>query len=248
MRPWLTMAEIFSTKAIILRIKQLQTADKLYICYSQELGKIAVVAYGIGRGKSRYNGLMQPFSNLELQLASGKRYDTFRQAEILGLRLPDTDFEFLTYASILTELVEQLTPDKQPEPAIYDLLAQCLQLITVRNKRLVVIIFIVKLLDIIGLGPNYHDCIICEQHIDAAAHYSDLKGGMICSNCRVSEDIELDLDTQTLLEIFIKLDLSTKIEFSINGKQLKQLENLMYRLIYQHIDKPLKSLQFLAKL
>ena len=242
------MAEIFSTKAIILRIKQLQTADKLYICYSQDLGKIAVVAYGIGRGKNRYNGLMQPFSNLELQLATGKRYDTFRQAELVGVRLPDTDFEFLTYASVLTELVEQLTPDKQPEPAVYDLLAQCLQLLTVRNKRLVVIIFIVKLLDIIGLGPSYTQCTICGQEITTDAHYSDLKGGMICPVCRVSEDIEIDLATQNLLEKFTKLDLSTKIEFSVNGKQLKQLENLTYRLIYQHIDKPLKSLQFLAKL
>lgn len=242
------MAEIFSTKAIILRIKQLQTADKLYICYSQDLGKIAVVAYGIGRGKNRYNGLMQPFSNLELQLAAGKRYDTFRQAELVGPRLPDTDFEFLTYASVLTELVELLTPDKQPEPKVYELLAQCLQLLTVRNKRLVVIIFIVQLMDIIGLGPSYQSCTLCGKQLDTDAHYSDLKAGMICPVCRVSEDLEVELATQNLLQKFTKLDLSSKIEFSINGKQLKQLENLMHRLIYQHIDKPLKSLQFLAKL
>lgn len=242
------MAETFSTKAIILRVKQLQTADKLYICYSQELGKIAIVAYGIGRGKNRYNGLMQPFSNLELQLASGKRYDTFRQAELCGPRLPDTDFEFLTYASVLTELVEQLTPDRQSEPAIYELLAQCLQLLTIRNKRLVVSIFIVKLLAITGLQPNYFCCTICNAQLSTDAYYSDLKAGMVCPLCRVSEAVEVDLDIQNLLEKFTKLDLSTKIEFSINGKQLKQLENLMYRLIYQHIDKPLKSLQFLAKL
>ena len=242
------MGESFTTNAIILRIKQLQTADKLYICYSEDLVKIAVVAYGIGRGKNRYNGLMQPFSNLELHLVSGKRYDTFRQAELIGKRLPDTNFEFLTYASVLTELIDQLTPDKQPEPAIYKLLQDCLQLLTVRNKRLVVSIFVIKLLDIIGVGSDYSNCIICDAQFDGAAYFSDLKGGMICPVCRVSEDLEIDTNTQKLLQMFTKLDLSSKIEFSINGKELKQLESLIYRLIYQHIDKPLKSLQFLAKL
>lgn len=240
------MAEIYDTAAIILRIKALQATDKLYICYSRELGKIAVIAYGIGRGKNRYNGIMRPFGNVKLSLASSRQYEIFKQVELLGPITDNADVDFLAYASVLTEITELLTPDRDPEPAIYELLARCLELLGERNKRLVTVIFIVQLLDIIGMGPDYRHCSVCSTTLEDAAYFDDLKEGMVCSGCHVTEDFLLDFPTQNLLEKFTKLDLSNKIQFSVTGGQLKQLEALAYKLIHLHVDRPLKSLQFLA--
>ena len=242
------MADSYNTQVVILRNKILQNMDKLYICYSRELGKIPVIAYGIGNNKNRYNGLMQPFNNLEMQLRSSKRYELFQQAELIGNRSAESDIDFLAYASVLTELTEYLTPDRQPEPEVYELLVRCLELLRVRNKRLVTIIFTVKLLSTIGVGRDFLHCTSCEKDLEANAFFDGLKEGIICGDCCLSKDFEVTHDVQILLDKFTKIDLSNKIEFSVTGGQLKQLERLAYTLIRIHIDKPLKSLIFLNEL
>ncbi|WP_019880228.1 DNA repair protein RecO [Succinispira mobilis] len=238
----------FNTQLIILKVKQTQATDKLLVCYSREHGKLLVMAYGVARAKNMYNALLQPFNNLEMLLFPNKKIYTFKQGELIGPRLPDADFEFLTYASILTELVEEFTVEGQADEPIYDLLTQCLQLLTVRNKRLVTIIFSIKLLGYVGLAPLYNNCIACNKTLTEDAYFSALKGGAVCEACKVTEELPFDYETQVLMEKFTKLDLSTKIEFSIKGKQLLQLEYVIQQLFYLHLDKPLKSLQFLSKL
>lgn len=238
----------YHTAAVILRIKQLQTTDKLLICYSQEHGKIAVIAYGINKGKNRYSGLLQPFTNLQLFLKSGKRYETFRQAELIGTSLPAADLEFLSYACVICELAEEFTVDRQSDINLYNLLVDSLQLLHTRNKRLVTLIFICKLLVIAGVAPVYSGCVSCEKPLDSQAHFSPIKFGAVCTECKSSDDLPFAPETQELLANFTTMDLSGQIEFSIKGWQLLQLEQILYKLIYMHLDKPLKSLQYLAKL
>lgn len=238
----------FNTQLIILKVKQTQATDKLLVCYSREHGKLLVMAYGVARAKNMYNALLQPFNNLEMLLFPNKKIYTFKQGELIGQRLPDADFEFLTYASILTELVEEFTVEGQADAPIYELLRQCLQLLTVRNKRLVILIFSIKLLGYVGLAPLYNSCMSCNKIIAEDAYFSALKGGVVCKACKVTEELPLDYETQIIIEKFTNLDLDNKIEFSIKGKQLLQLESIIQQLLYLHLDKPLKSLQFLSKL
>ena len=238
----------FNTQLIILKVKQTQATDKLLVCYSREHGKLLVMAYGVARPKNMYNALLQPFNNLEMLLFPNKKIYTFKQGELVGPRLPDADFEFLTYASILTELVEEFTVEGQVDIAIYELLEQCLPLLNVRNKRLVTLIFSIKLLAYVGLAPLYNSCMSCNKKITEDAYFSVIKGGVVCNSCKVTEELSFDYQTKLLIEKFTNLDLSTKIEFSIKGKQLLQLEGIIQQLLYLHLDKPLKSLQFLSKL
>ncbi len=242
------MSDTYNTKAVILRAKTLQNMDKLYICYSQDWGKIAVIAYGIGRSKNRYNGLMQAFNNLDMQLRSSKRYEIFLQAELVGNKVPEADIDFLAYASLLTEITDCLTPDRQPEPEVYELLVACLQLLSVRNKRLVTVIFIIKILSLIGVGHNFKVCTVCGQQLQETAFFDNLKEGMVCTDCSLDREFSIEPEVQEVLSVFTQLDLTQKIEFSVTGGQLKQLEGLAYRLLHIHIDKPLKSLAFLNEL
>lgn len=51
-----------------------------------------------------------------------------------------------------------------------------------------------------------------------------------------------------LLQELIALDFNDPQPFTVRGSDLMQLEQILYRFIVYQIDKPLKSLSFLAQL
>ena len=53
---------------------------------------------------------------------------------------------------------------------------------------------------------------------------------------------------QNLLQELIALDFNDPQPFTVRGGDLMQLEQILYRFIVYQIDKPLKSLSFLAQL
>ena len=58
----------------------------------------------------------------------------------------------------------------------------------------------------------------------------------------------LSSGAQKLLQELIALDFNDPQPFTVRGGDLMQLEQILYRFIVYQIDKPLKSLSFLAQL
>ena len=56
----------FNDEALILKVKNWQTADKYAVCFSRGHGKISFLAYGARYARTNGGRLVQPFAVLDM--------------------------------------------------------------------------------------------------------------------------------------------------------------------------------------
>jgi DNA repair protein RecO (recombination protein O) len=239
--------EAYQDDIFILRVQNWQTADKYAVCFSRFHGKISFIAFGARYPRSTYGRLIQPFAQLSAQFTPGARIDALRQCESLFLP-EDVDIETLAYGAVITEVTENLTSENESQEEIYDLLLQAYKLLRERNKRIVTISTLLKLLVCCGFTPELTSCTSCHKEITKAGYFSLAQGGFLCSNCAIGDELPCSIGTKELMENLINLDFTKQQEFVVRGAELMELEQILYKFILYQTDKPLKSLNFLGQM
>lgn len=240
------MAELIEDRAIVLHVKDWQTADKYVLCFSRDHGKLRFVAYGARYGKNAQGRLLQPFAHVQLVVQLGQRLDKLKECSLYAPPLP-MDIKQMAYGSVITELTALFTEDHQPQEDLYDLLEQVLGLLGKRNPRVLVSAFAIKLLGLAGLAPYMEACVGCGGSVGGDGFFSKDQGGLLCCNCNKGSEA-CSKGVQDLWQQLAAVDLANPTGLKIKGQDLMDLERLLYKLLLFHTDKPLKSLDFLSQL
>ena len=240
-------SEAFQDEAIILRVKNWQTADKYAVCFCRDHGKIPFIAYGAAYPRSQSGRLVQPFAHVQLSLTPGRKVAALRSCESLELTL-SMDWETLAYGAIIGEVVDQLVEEEQPQPAIFQLLLEAFQLLQIRNKRLVTDSTLLKLLALSGLEPILDSCSSCGEPVMEDGYFSLAQGGFLCHKCAVEKELSMSLASRDLMVQLLQLDFSRPPDFTVRGRELMQVEKILYEFIVYQTDRPLKSLEFLSQM
>ena len=243
------MSNDFRDDAIVLHVKNWQTADKYAVCFTREHGKIRFIIYGGRYPKNVAGRLLQPFAQLSVEVNGGQRIDKLKSCELL--EMPQAfDFKQMAYAAVVTELTAVFTEDHQPQAEVYELLNETLKLLRERNPRIVVLSFALKLLELVGLSPQVEACVVCGcERAEEDAWFSPLQGGMICNDCHnVTGEEKFSNGTRKLLNHLKNLDFQNPAPFSVKGGELMELEALLYKFIMFQTDKPLNSISFLSQM
>lgn len=244
---------ILQDEAFILHVKNWQTADKYVICFSKNHGKLRFIAYGARYPKNVAGRLLQPFAWVNVEVQQGQKLDKLRSCELCSMP-KNMNMEQMGYGAVAAELTALLTEDRVPQPELYQLLYETLQLLLERNPRIVVLSFAIKLLTITGFAPQLNQCVSCGREIEnhEECWFSPLQGGSICTECRKSlsgDGLEhSSSEARKLWRNLVALDFTNPEPFTIKGGALMELEKMLYRFIYFQTDKPLKSLDFLRQL
>ncbi len=243
--------ELLQDEALILHVKNYQTADKYVVCFTKEHGKLRFVAYGARYVKNVQGRLLQPFACLRIEVQQGQRVDKLRSCE--PVRLPQgLDVQQLAYAAVAAELTAVLTEDREPQGELYELLERTLAAIRKRNPRLVVLSFAIKLLELIGLAPQLRHCVSCGCEVEGEAWFSPLQGGVLCASCRqgyVGDELfPCGTEVRALWQWLASLDYERPTPFAVRGGVMMELERILYRFIFFQTDKPLNSLSFLSQM
>ena len=243
------MSNDFRDDAIVLHVKNWQTADKYAVCFTREHGKMRFIAYGGRYPKNVAGRLLQPFARLSVEVNAGQRTDKLKTCELLSLPLA-FDFKQMAYAAVATELTAVFTEDHQSQPEVYQLLTETLLLLKERNPRIVILAFALKLLDLTGFAPQVEACVVCGKEFpEEDVWFSPLQGGVVCNACHnATGEEKFSLGTGKLLANLKKLDFQNPSPFSVKGGELMELENLLYKFILFQTDKPLNSINFLAQM
>ena len=245
--------EHLQDEALVLHVKNYQTADKYVVCFTKNHGKLRFIAYRARYVKNVQGRLLQPFACLNIEVQQGQKVDKLRSCELV--RLPKSlDMQQMAYGAVAAELTAVLTEDREPGGELYELLTATLAALTKRNPRLVVLSFAIKLLGITGFAPQMAQCVGCGASIPLTdeAWFSPLQGGLLCSQCHGSytgEGLEpCGQGTRRLWQWLAALDYESPTPFSVRGGDLMELERLLYKFIFFQTDKPLNSLNFLSQM
>lgn len=186
---------LYHVEGIILRSRDLGEADRLLTVYSLEEGKLAAVARGARRPGSRLAASVQPFACARLLLWRGRHLDVVTQTE-LRQSFPRlrSDLGGVAAASLLAELVDSFTQERDAAPALFALLRGTLAALDEavgepdRSLEGTTYAFVLGLLALAGFAPRLGRCVHCGEppgpggcSLDAAA------GGVVCAHCRPPE-------------------------------------------------------------
>lgn len=211
---------LYRTEAIVLARSNYSEADRIFVVYTPQRGRMSIIAKGIRRPKSRLGSYLDYFSRVSLDLARGRDLDV-----VTGVAAIDsherlrTDTESFGYAAYFAELTRHMTQDRQENRPLYDLLASSLALV---NEGVdpwpVGRHFELGILTMLGYRPELFRCVNCARELEAVLNsFSSQLGGMLCPACRLADPsaIGLSIDAQKYVRTVARSGLTAVIRLAV---------------------------------
>jgi len=242
--------KLYKIEAVVLRARDCGNADKLLILYSREQGKLKVMAHGVAKPASRKRGSVQLFSHSRFLVNRGREIDTIRQGEVIEMfSYLRKDLEKIGYASYLAELVDALTPEGEPNPALFELLLNSLRLLVSEDTELLARAFEIKTVALLGYRPLLEQCAHCQGPAEGMLFFSPAMGGLLCSSCRSVDPDALPCNKGAVevLKLLLRWPLARLRQLKIDRSGKNQIRNMLYEFIRYQVERELKSATFLKR-
>ena len=171
---------LYRDEAIVLRTQKLGEADRIITMLTREHGRIRGVAKGVRRTMSKFGARLEPGSHVDIQMYTGKTFDTVTQVEAImnyGEAI-STDYQRWTIASAILETAERFTA-QESEPALqeFQLVVGGMKALAENryDSSLILDAFLLRSLAIGGYAPSMSQCSRCEK--PGPHRYFSLVGG-----------------------------------------------------------------------
>ncbi len=253
---------LYRVQAIILKRTDFGEADRLLTLFTPNLGKWRAIAKGARKPSSRKSGHVELFSHSTLLLAKGRELDIITQAETVEAFMPlRSSLERLGYAYYLGELVDRFAEEGNENLALFDLLLQALRWLvdTSIPPDLLARFFELRLLQNVGYRPQLFHCVNCGVAIEPMENlFSAEAGGVIDPICKETQrdkmaqlgwDIRpISLNALKVLRFMQTREFETVRALQLGPEVLAEVESLMHHYISHHLERNLKSVDFLYRL
>jgi DNA repair protein RecO (recombination protein O) len=172
---------VYKAEAVVIRRVSLGEADRLVTLYTRDRGKIATVAKGARKPKSRFAGRLELFTHLRALLAVGRTLDVVSQIEVVephaGIR---ADLQRMGHAAFIAEITDRATADREAAPELFAALRSALRMASVGDAELAAMWYAAQVLVLTGHGPIVDRCVICGRGVSRGAVFSLALGGALC--------------------------------------------------------------------
>lgn len=240
---------LIKTEGIVIKAINYGEGDKILTLYTRTHGKIAVMAKGVRKTKSRLNAVAQIFTYGEFVLYLGRQMGTLNQGDI-NFHFSDInlDIEKTAYAAYIVELVDKMTDSNESNPFLFQQLLSALEHINAgKDLEIVARIFEMKIFLEGGYRPKLHSCTLCGAQENLTS-FSIRHGGLICNRHENERAIMLQNGTIKLLRMFEALDISRLGNIDVKSSTKNQLQFIMREFYDEYVGTPLKSRNFLDQI
>lgn len=179
---------LYRDEGVVLRTQKLGEADRIITLLTRQHGRVRAVANGVRKTSSRFGSRLEPFMQVDLQLAEGRSLDRVVQAELLsphGAALSG-DYARWTHGAVMLETAERLT-DEEKEPALqqYRLLVGAVRALALGERDLAAVVdaYLLGAVALAGFAPSLEACASCGE-AGPHAWFSVPGGGVVCATCR----------------------------------------------------------------
>lgn len=242
--------KLYKADAVVLRARDCGSGNKLLILYSREYGKIKVMAHGVSKPTSRKRGAVQPFTRTQFLIYRGRELDSVSQCE--GIEMFSSlkgNLATISYASYLAELVDAITPEREPNRNLFYLFLETLRLMVVEDTELLVRAFEVKAAGLMGYRPVLESCAQCQKPLGAEIFFSPGTGGVVCSSCgpAVPDVMPCSRGVVQTLKVLLSWPLAKLHQLKVERRARNRIKYLLHEYLKYHLEQDFKSAAFLNK-
>lgn len=233
----------------MLRTQKLGEADRIITLLTREHGRVRGVAKGVRRTKSKFGARLEPGSHVDIQLYTGRTFDTVTQVESIqnyGEALTD-DYSRWTIAGTILEAAERFTSHEH-EPALQEF-----KLVTGAMKALadnkydpsmILDAYLLRSLAVGGYAPSLVNCSKCDVP-GPHRYFSLVGGGSVCADCRPSASATPAPETLKLMSDLISSDWESAM--SSEARYRREANGLIAAYLQWHLERGLRSLQIVER-
>jgi len=223
------------TRGIVLKTQEYKENDKLLWIFTEEFGKVTVIAKGARKSKNKNFSNTLPFSFGEYVLYKGRTLYTLNEGRIID-SFQDilNDYDTLIYGSYFNELIDIAIEEGESHPIFIDL-------------DLLARAFEVKVLKATGYGISLENCALCGNKINTTDYISFQFYGGICNQCEKQYGTKVSAATYNGLKFLSKVELEKvgRLNLDINTKE--QIGKILETFISLNYRKKPNSLSLLKK-
>ena len=183
----------YRDKGFVLRTRELRDAYRHYAVFTQQHGKIVVLAKGSRRGTSKMAPHLAAFGVVDLMIARGRVIDRLAGASI-AVSHHDIIVSLEKTALLQSFLVavDALTKRDLPDERIFDLiadlertLAEDTSIVAGSGRSLLFDAATARLLDLLGFAVELGECVSCRTMLVPDGNAMNIiSGGIECASCR----------------------------------------------------------------
>lgn len=238
-------------EGIVIRTNDYGETNKIVTLYTKENGKVAVMARGAKRPKSRFASSAQLFVYGIFVYQSSKGMGSLNQADIIdSFKVIRSDLMLTAYAAFVVELLDKLTEDKKPSGSLFDLLQQTL---TYMNEGLdpeiLTRIFEMKMLYVAGVAPILDRCSLCGNP-ESDFVFSLKHAGLLCHQCKLEDPYHRTASKRILqlLRLFQQMNINRLGNINVKTETKEQLKEIISAYYDEFVGVHLKSKRFLDQI
>ena len=181
---------LVTTQATILKTYEYSETSKILRLLTRDLGLSSVIAKGARRPKSRFGGLLEPYTDgiATFYTKEGRELHTLSAFELQRER-QSLGRDLLRYAGagLLTEIALRFAASSA-DRELFEGLRQGLDRLVDEDVAVETLILTEawKLIERLGFAPSIDRCSLCNRPTPAEepAHFDLGGGGLICGSCR----------------------------------------------------------------
>jgi DNA repair protein RecO (recombination protein O) len=236
------MSGLYRDEGVVLRTIKLGEADRIVTIFTQAHGKIRAVAKGVRKTSSRFGARLEPASHVALQCYKGRELDVVTQVETIeSNRAVREGYGIFTHAVPMLEVVDHVTPERDPNAALYRMLTGALRTLGTRRSALVTTAFFWKLLSLEGFQPMLDGCARCGANGEVVLCAFDLgDGGMLCESCAAVSGRTVSPAALGLLRRLLGGGLNAALA-EPPGPVTREVERLGLAAVEYHLERRLRS-------
>ena len=243
---------LVKSRAISLKAYRLGETSKVVVCYTRDYGKVRLVAKGARKGGGRLGAALEPMqvSGVVFYLRHGRDLSFVSQAEV-ERQWPELrrDVVRMAYAGAALELTDAMVSDREPDPALFDILETVLARTASAAPPLLDVAlwsFELSLASELGYSPELARCVVCAGPLEGRVSFGARRGGIVCSNC-VGEEPDASLMSEAGASILAALPDVADEDIPIAVRD--EIGEVLRGFLEEHAGRELKlkSLDFLAQ-
>ena len=244
------MMDPFVTQGLVLRQTQYHEADRILTILTPKLGVISALAKNSLRPRSKLFSGCGLFCYSEFVLVPGRNMYLVEEADVSNVfRGISSSVEGLGLAMYMDEMVTALSPTGTEAGQVLRLLLNCLYMIS-ENKaepRVVKAVFELRTMSECGFLPQLVYCRDCGRYEGDSFYFDTQEGHLLCADCaaKAGKHCNLDLGALYALRHICLVEDKKIFAFKISVGSLAKLSAVAEQYAMTHLDKPLKSYDFL---
>ncbi len=239
-----------SSDAVVLRSINYSDTSLIVRLFTEQFGKVSVIAKGARRPKQSVAGLLQPPNHIAIwyQHKEGRDIQTLIKSEFVERYAGLTaDLARSAAALLMVEILDRAVHDSDPHPILFRLITAALRELNQITGDVAVLLnfYQLHLARQLGFAPRLSACGQCGQPMNKAS-LDMTTGSLLCARCRTVQGIRLGRSSLEHLRDLAGTHISRLAELHADDKTMKETGSFLLNHLFFHVDgmNNLKSIKF----